>query len=602
MRHEVKKRRRLLQWHTATITDFAKNVKSARQFINGRLEGIPYPIGRTLIDEYSKKYRSETALNPTRAANIFIRKATDSVRRYLDTCCFDDLRALHNDKVLGELAISAANTCKSKLNDFVDQESTQDYEQNMKRAFDLISDFVSSWGLSVPLRDAETETDAQAAAIMRMTDPEWWERRLLRMREQINEHVAVLIGLVRKNRQIYASNRTVQNWRNQQRKNADYLEQMELVDEDTEERYSLKDIVNATSSAPEKRRIELMIRCRGLEDLADDFGYVSYFVTWTAPSKYHPNSKKYNGSTAKQTQSYLVEQWAKCRAAIKRAGIEWFGVRVAEPHADSCPHWHMLVFVSPQQKSNMQKIMANYACEHEQGELINKKGVINIKPRFDIQEIDRSKGSATGYIAKYISKNVDGAGLQNQPDFETGNTSIDEGIERVTAWANCWKIRQFQFFGAAPVTVWRELRRLKIEFENDVFEKIRRAADSAKWAEFTKLLKENPVRLRYGSVKNELGEKIRKIAGLVFQGFNIETRVNRYRLERRKAQLKNRDSGFTWSTVTNCTGDDDRLSRAVTNSGLSEYFVPIIARGHKVTAGNRVFEFKENTLFVRGLE
>ena len=67
---EVKKRRRLVQWHTAAITDFVSNIKSARSFVNERLNGVPYNIGRFLLDEYTKRYESETALNPTRSANI----------------------------------------------------------------------------------------------------------------------------------------------------------------------------------------------------------------------------------------------------------------------------------------------------------------------------------------------------------------------------------------------------------------------------------------------------------------------------------------------------------------------------------------------------
>ncbi|EOD9911721.1 replication endonuclease [Klebsiella pneumoniae] len=329
--------------------------------------------------------------------------------------------------------------------------------------------------------------DDIAPAVIRMFTESWWRNRLRRVASAWREHLQIAVGNVSKKRHAYASKNCVTDWREQKRRTREFLKGLDLEDEDGN-RISLIEKYDGSVANPAIRRCELMTRIRGFENICNELGYVGEFYTLTAPSKYHATTKagyrnsKWNGASPSDTQSYLTGLWARIRAKLHREEIRIFGIRVAEPHHDGTPHWHMLMFMLPEDVERVRLVIRDYAWEEDRHELRSDKGK---KARFHAEAIDPEKGSATGYVAKYISKNIDGYALDGETDDESGEL-LKETAPAVSAWAARWHIRQFQFIGGAPVTVYRELRRLAdTETAHGLsveFAAVHDAADAGDWA------------------------------------------------------------------------------------------------------------------------
>lgn len=329
--------------------------------------------------------------------------------------------------------------------------------------------------------------DDIAPTVIRMFTESWWRSRLRRVASEWREHLQIAVGNVSKKKHAYASKNCVTDWREQKRRTREFLKGLDLEDEDGN-RISLIEKYDGSVANPAIRRCELMTRIRGFENICNELGYVGEFYTLTAPSKYHATTKagyrnsKWNGSSPADTQSYLTGLWARIRAKLHREDIRIFGIRVAEPHHDGTPHWHMLMFMLPEDVERVRHIIRDYAWEEDRYELRSDKAK---KARFHAEAIDPEKGSATGYVAKYISKNIDGYALDGELDDESGEL-LKETAPAVAAWAARWHIRQFQFIGGAPVTVYRELRRLAdTETAHGLsveFAAVHDAADAGDWA------------------------------------------------------------------------------------------------------------------------
>ncbi len=412
-------------------------------------------------------------------------------------------------------------------------------------------------------------------AILRMQNERWWRGQLRRVAAAWREHLQIALANVSKIHTPYASTMTVIEWREQKRRIREFLKGMELEDEEGN-RVSLIDKYDGSVANPDIRRCELMTRIRGFENICHQMGFVGEFYTLTAPGSYHATIKtghrnrKWNGASPTETQRYLCHLWQKIRARLHRANIRIFGIRVAEPHHDGTPHWHMLMFMRPEAVEQVRQTMRDYACQQESGELSTAKAR---RARFHAEPIDPQKGSATGYIAKYISKNIDGYALEGERDNESGKT-LKETAAAVSAWAARWHIRQFQFVGGAPVTVWRELRRMAdgaaARALSVGFAAAHDAADAGDWAAYVNAQggpfvrrDELAVRAWYqpGEQWNRYGEEILRIKGVyataVGHDTPILTRLISWKIVPKRAadpELIGRGAPASpWSSVNNCT-------------------------------------------------
>ncbi|HHQ6009570.1 TPA: replication endonuclease [Enterobacter hormaechei subsp. steigerwaltii] len=301
--------------------------------------------------------------------------------------------------------------------------------------------------------------DLIPGSLARMLCADWWYRKLWRTRCEWREEQLRAVCLVNKKASPYVSYEAVIHKREQRRKSLEFFQSHELVNADGDT-LDMEDVVNASNSNPAHRRNEMMACVKGLELIAEMRSDCAVFYTITCPSRFHatlnngrPNPK-WTSETVRQSSDYLVEMFAAFRKAMHKAGLRWYGIRVAEPHHDGTVHWHLLCFMRKKERRTITALLRKFAIREDREELGNNTG-----PRFKSELINPRKGTPTSYIAKYISKNIDGRGLAKEVSKETGR-SLRDSAEHVTAWASLHRVQQFRFFGIPGRQAYRELRLL----------------------------------------------------------------------------------------------------------------------------------------------
>jgi len=416
---------------------------------------------------------------------------------------------------------------------------------------------LDSMSLSLP------QGDSLSTSLARLEDAKWWRCAFSKSLPRIVDQACRRHGVVHKQSDIYLSDTALAYHRKRVEGNRSVLEGLEAVSE-LGDRLLLSEVAERSLAKAANRRTEYMVRSRGMEEYSATQDYRAMFVTLTTPSKYHCRlasglaNPSWNGSTPREAQAYLMTVWKRTRASLKRRGVDYFGVRIAEPHHDGTPHWHLLIYVALDDYTELEDAFRRYAMEED-----------GLEPgasqhRFRVLRIDPAKGTPTGYVAKYISKGLDGYGMDQ--DFY-GNPSAMTA-ERIVAWARIWGIRQFQTFGTPPVGVYRELRRVR-EPTLPLYESARLAADAADYC--CVLQQSEALGLRtfrspwLDAITGECSSPLDQYGDLKpdpVRGIEANGVVGAERLFTRTVQwvIQRRDEIATpWTCVNNCTGEEESV-------------------------------------------
>ncbi|WP_165908523.1 replication endonuclease [Rubrivivax gelatinosus] len=400
--------------------------------------------------------------------------------------------------------------------------------------------------------------------VNRMRDAAWW-RRALRKRFQTVELLQIHRGAVHNHASPCVSDKALKRFHRQRSRNAQMLASMEAVNESTGEVRPLDELVAASQANPSNRRRAMMVRIKGIEAQAKARGHVGLFVTITAPSRMHARQHRsgqanptHDGTTPRQVQTYLNRVWRRSLRAAAHQGLAPYGLRVVEPHHDACPHWHVLMFTAPADAEALLGVLRSYAMADSP----NEPGAA--ERRFVVEHIDPEKGSALAYVAKYVSKSIDGEGLDG--DDEHGGDGRDGAARRV-AWARLWGVRQFQFFGVPPITPTRELFRVDAAGLPGAALPAAHAAckanDYAAWLSaceahgmrFSVLYAARPS-TRYRDETTRAIEGLRVHAADLARPVDVITRVDTWRIQPRQPQHATPAAEPPWTRFNNCAGLD----------------------------------------------
>lgn len=287
-------------------------------------------------------------------------------------------------------------------------------------------------------------------------------RKFRKSAKQATAELNMSLNLIGKNGYKHCTNYEIELRNQQKSKHRKFGEETILKRDETE-----IELIEVMKNSNRNRMAEILALTSGIEKFAAKKGMNWAFITLTCPPNMHSNPKfgtnKWDGTLPDAAHDWLKEKYKKVDARLRKKGIYISGLRVVEPHADGCPHWHLLIFALPK---NMAKIEAEF--RHSK----NQEWKSDAGCKFVIGD---GRTKATSYIFKYVIKTI-------------GSVEKLEGeLASVDSWRSTWAIRSFQFFGLPPVGLWRRLRSVKNQPLDSNLAEIWQAANAGDGEKFIEL-------------------------------------------------------------------------------------------------------------------
>lgn len=396
--------------------------------------------------------------------------------------------------------------------------------------------------------------------INRLKSPDFILRRFRSIKRLVLADFLREFGFVNRARESFVGDVLVSDRKYQKQRNADLLKNMVVYDvNDTDNFQFLSDLVARSTNNIDNRFYELLARFKGFAEYAEEFNYQGAMITLTTPSRFHafstngqPNQKWFKAGkpTAQDGAEWLSHHWGLIQSRLAKEGIKLFGFKFCEPHHDGTIHYHLAVwFKWYKQKTVLDTFRNVMLLEKESGAL---------KHRFNYILADKEKGAKgmIGYFLPYIAKNTNGNKLNGHD--ELASTSADSSVsdsrvrsvgngvspvDRVDTWKCSYRFRQFSQIGGPSVTSWREMRRIRNEFNKDssmfkhltqaewfALESVRAAADASDWKQFCIAMggvhvkrKNQTVSIRY-----ETPKAFEKVLDRLDKDFTEEFKKTRY--------------------------------------------------------------------------